>query len=48
LRPELGINGNWIKEEVKSIFDMAVIEDNTSELEKYLKDNNLRILRRLE
>jgi len=24
---------------------MAVIEDNTDELEKYLKENNIRILR---
>ena len=45
LKLEKEINGNWIQEEVQSIFDMAVIEDKTDELEKYLKDNNLRILR---
>jgi len=48
-RPEMklenDINVNWVKEEVKSLFDMAVIEDNTDDLEKYLKDNNLRIVR---
>jgi len=36
---------NWVKEEVKSLFDMAAIEDNTDDLDKYLKDNNLKILR---
>ena len=41
-----GVKSNWVKEEVKSTFDMAVIEDNTDELEKYLKDNHVRILRR--
>ena len=45
LKLEKDISGSWVKEEVKSIFDMAVIEDKTDELEKYLDDNNLRILR---
>lgn len=48
-RPKLeldeGIKGSWINREVKSILDMAVIKDTSDELEKYLKDNNLRILR---
>ena len=48
-RPELklenDINVNWVKDEVKSLFDMAEIEDNTDDLDKYLKDNNLRIVR---
>jgi len=35
LKLEKNIIGNWIKEEVKSIFDMAVIEDKKDELEKY-------------
>jgi len=40
-------NGNdkWVTEEVKSIFDMDSVEKETDELGKYLKDNNLRILR---
>ena len=40
-------NGNdkWVTEEVKSIFDMDSVEKETDELVKYLKDNNLRILR---
>ena len=45
LKLEKATKGNWVKKEVKPIFDMAVIEDNTDELEKYLKDNNLRIIR---
>ncbi|MFX1399532.1 MAG: hypothetical protein ACFFAS_21100 [Promethearchaeota archaeon] len=42
---EKNINGNWSKEEVENIFDMAVVDDITDELETYLKKNNLRILR---
>ncbi|MFX1392214.1 MAG: hypothetical protein ACFFAH_01450 [Promethearchaeota archaeon] len=45
LKHEKNINGNWIKEEVENIFDMAVVDDKTDELEIYLKKNNLRILR---
>ena len=45
LELEKDMKGNQVKEEVKSTFDMAVIEDNTDELENYLKDNNIRILR---
>ena len=37
--------GNWVNEGIDSIFNMAVIENKPDELEKYLKDNNLRILR---
>jgi len=48
-RPDLehdkDIKANWVKEEVKPTFDMPVKEDNTDELEKYLKDNHLRIIR---
>jgi len=44
-KPENNIKVDWVKEEVKSLFDMAEIEDNTDDLDKYLKDNNLRILR---
>jgi len=43
---EKGIRGNWVKEKVKSTFDMPVIEDDTEELDKFLKDNNVKILRR--
>ena len=44
---KLGKNSdvNWINQEVKSIFDMDALEEETDELVKYLKDNNLRILR---
>ena len=37
--------GNWDNEEIDSIFNMAIIENETDELKKYLKDNNLKILR---
>ena len=51
-RPDLKFEkdnkSNWVNDEVESIFDMSKIEEKTDELEKYLKDNNLRILRRLE
>ena len=33
------------KVEVKSTFDMADLEENTEELEKYLKDHKIKILR---
>jgi len=46
LNLEKEINGNWAKEEVKSILDMAVSENETEELEKYLDDNNLKIVRK--
>ena len=48
-RPDLklgkDIYSNQVKEEVEYIFDMEVFKDETDELVKYLKDNNLRILR---
>ena len=45
LNLENDINGKWVKEEIKSLFDMTVIEDNTDDLAKYLEENNLKILR---
>ncbi len=46
LKIENGINSKWVKEEAKSLFEMAIIEDNTDDfLEKYLEENNLKILR---
>ena len=39
------INSNRSKEEVIFTSNRAVIEDTTDELEQYLKENNLRILR---
>ena len=45
LELDTDIKGNWVKEEVKSTFDMTVTEDNTEELKKYLKDNKVKILR---
>jgi hypothetical protein len=48
-RPDLEldreIKSNWVKEEVKSTFDTAGIEDNTEELKKYLKENKVKIIR---
>ena len=43
---EKATKGNLVKEEVKPTFEMAAIEDNTDELDKYLKDNHVKILRR--
>ena len=45
IKLENNFNGNWVNEEIESIFDMEVVEEKTDELVKYLKDNNLRILR---
>ena len=48
-RPNINLDqnstGDWVNERIDSIFNMAVMENKTDELEKYLKDNNLRILR---
>jgi hypothetical protein len=46
LKVEKGTSSNWIKEENRSVFDMAGIEDKTDEMEKFLKDNKLKILRK--
>ncbi|TFG23631.1 MAG: hypothetical protein EU529_06735 [Promethearchaeota archaeon] len=45
IKLEKNSNDNWVNQEVKSIFDMDAVEKETDELVKYLKDNNLRILR---
>lgn len=39
------INTNLSKKEVKYNFDMEIIEDKSYELESYLEENNLKILR---
>ena len=46
IKVEKAIKDNWDKKEVKSPFDMAAIEDNTEELDDYLKENHVKILRR--
>lgn len=42
---EKNTKGVRVKKEDKSIFDKAESEDNPDELEKYLKDNKVKILR---
>jgi len=39
------IGGDWIKEEANSVLEIAVIQDNTDELDDYLKENGIKILR---
>ena len=45
LKLEAPIEENWSKEEANSDFEMGEIENNTEELEKYLKKNKVKILR---
>lgn len=45
IKPDKNSTGNWVNQKVESIFDMEGIEDESDEVVKYLKDNNLRILR---
>jgi hypothetical protein len=45
LKLERNSNSNWSKEEAKPIFDMAEVEHKTDDLKKFLKENNLKILR---
>ena len=44
-KPEKYVNSNRSNEEVNFTSNRAVIEDKPDELEQYLKENNLRILR---
>ncbi|MHA1257309.1 MAG: hypothetical protein ACTSPS_17100, partial [Promethearchaeota archaeon] len=46
IKPEKAIKGDWVKEEVKSTLDVGKIEDNTEELDEYLKENHVKIVRR--
>lgn len=46
LKLKKGTNGNLIKEKGNSTFDMGSIKGNTEELDDYLKDNKVKILRR--
>ena len=39
------IGDDWIKDEANSILEMAVIRNNTDELDDYLKENGIKILR---
>lgn len=43
---EKDIKSDWVKEEVKPTFDMGANENNTEELDEYLKENHVKILRR--
>ena len=42
---EASIEENWTEKGTKPNFEMGEIEDNTEELEKYLKENKVKILR---
>ena len=44
-KPEKVIKGDLVKEEVKSTLNTGAIEDNTEELDEYLKENHVKILR---
>jgi len=46
IKPEKNIKSDWVKEDVKSTFESGAIENNTDELDEYLKENHVKIVRR--
>jgi hypothetical protein len=46
VKPEKAIKSDLVKEDVKSTLDVGKIEDNTEELDEYLKENHVKIVRR--
>lgn len=46
IKPEKAIKSDLVKEDAKPNFEMAAIEDNTEELDEYLKENHVKIVRR--
>jgi len=46
IKHEKAIKSDLVKEDAKPTFDAGKIEDNTEELDEYLKENHVKIVRR--